>query len=109
MKIVDTFPTVEECLIEWLQKDPEREKGYLEVVLEGYGVHRDRDLDDVLRALSYIAIAKGDTLELVDSKVVDKEGLDNLLNVDPNPSWEQVLEALGYTNLEASGEPVPSF
>ncbi len=107
MKIEDNCPTVEECLIEWLQKDTDREKAYLEVVLEGYGVRRN--LDDVLRALSYIASAKGDTLVLVDSKAVDQCGLDNLLTANLKPNWEQVLVALGYTRLEDSGELVPSF
>ena len=107
MKIEDNCPTVEECLIEWLQKDTDREKAYLEVVLEGYGVRCN--LDDVLRALSYIASAKGDTLVLVDSKAVDQNSLDKLLRKDVNPSLEQVIEFLGYTMLEDSGELVPSF
>ena len=58
MKVVDNYRSVEECLIEWLQQDSDRVKAYLELVLEGYGAHHDRDLDDVLRALSYIAIVK---------------------------------------------------
>ena len=102
----DNFRTFEECILEWLH-DPENAKAYLEVILEGYA--ESRDLKYLLRSLGYIATAKGDTLELADSSEVNQESLDRLLGKDANPSLEQVIEILGYTRLEDSGEPVPSF
>ena len=92
MKIIDTFPTVEECLIEFLQTDLSMADEYLSISLEDYS--KDNDLDELLDCIHCIATAKGEPLELVDSTVVDKEGLDTLLNVDPNPSWDQVIVAL---------------
>ena len=109
MKRKHNFRTVQECLIEWLQKGQDRPEGYLELVLEGYAVLRDRELDSVLRALGYIAAAREEALVLVDGSEVNKNAFDELLKEDANPSWERVIEVLGYTVLKASSEPVPSF
>ncbi len=107
MRLVDNFRTVEECLIEWLQKDLSRADEFLDVVLEVYS--SEHDLERLLHSLECIALAKGDTFELADASDVDKERLDILLKENSSPSWERVLEALGYANLEASEEPRPSF
>ena len=104
MRPVDNFRTVEESLIEWLQKDPSRAEIFLSTELEEYT--SDNDFEQLLHSLQCIAIAKGDTLERVDSSEVDQEGLDKLLQEDANPSWERVLEALDYASLESYGEPV---
>ena len=107
MKPKCNYRTYEEYLIEWLQKDLSRAERFLSVELEEYA--SDDDLDELLHSLYCIATAKGEPCELVDSTIVDKGALDSLLMVDPNPGWDKVLEALGYANLEASGELIPSF
>ncbi len=104
MRSVDNFRTVEECIIEWLQKDPSRAEIFLSTELEEYA--HDNSLDQLLHSLQCIATAKGDILELADSLEVDQLGFDRLLKEDANPSWERVLAVLGYASLEASGEPV---
>ncbi len=95
MKVEDIYPTVEECLIEWLQEDLSSAEGFLSIELEEYA--SDDDLEELLRSLHCIATAKGDVLQLTDSTEAHKQNLDKLLIDDPSPSWERVLEALGYT------------
>ena len=104
MRPYDKVKTLNESLIEWLQKDPTRAEVFLSSELEEY-IH-DNNLDQLLHSLQCIASARGDRLELVDSSEVDQEGLDKLLKVDINLSWEKVLAVLGYTHLQASGESV---
>ena len=109
MELIDSFRTVQECLIEWLQEGQDRQEGYLEVVLEGYAVLHDRELDSVLRALSHIAAARGEALSFTDSSEVNQNAFDKLLKEDVNPGWERVIEALEDVSLKVIGEPVPSF
>ncbi len=109
MKPKDNFRTFEEFFIEWLQEDQDRQAGYLELVLEGYAVLHDRDLDSVIFALGDIATARGEALSFTDSSEVNQEAFDKLLEEDVNPSWERVIEALEDATLKATGEPVPSF
>ena len=104
MRAENSFRTIEECLVEWLQKDLSRAEEFLHVALESYLL--DNEFDELLHSLQCIASARGDSLELVDSSEVDQEGLDKLLKVDINLSWEKVLAVLGYAHLEASGESI---
>ncbi len=107
MRSVDNFRTVEECLIEWLQKDLTRADDYLDLVLESY--ISDNDFEQLLHSLECIALARDDIFEVADVSEVYKERLDILLEESSSPAWESVLEALGCTNLEAPEEPIPSF
>ncbi len=107
MKPKSNYRTIEECLIEFLQKDLSLTDEFLSISLEEYAT--DNDFEELLDCIRCIATAKGEPLELVYSAVVDKGALDKLLMVDPSPGWDKVLEALGYANLEASGGLVPSF
>ncbi len=86
---------------------PRIKNEFLSVGLEEYS--RDNDLDELLYTIQCIAVAKGDTLELVESTVVDKSALAKLLLVNPNPSWDEVVQALGYTSLETASGLIPSF
>ena len=95
--------TLDESLLEWLQKDLTRAETFLSSELVEY-IH-DNNLDQLLYSLQCIASARGESLDLVDSLEVDQESLDKLLKVDAKPSWEKVLVVLGYAHLEASGEP----
>ena len=106
MKCKNTCRTFSEFLIEWLQ-DPDKAYVYLGVVLEEYA--RDQDLKALLRSLNNIAIAKGGVLQLSESSEIDQRSLDKLLAKDSNPTWEGVLEALGYAFLLPPYEAVPSY
>ena len=92
MRSVDNFRTVEECIIEWLQKDLSRTEEYLNVALEVY--RSEFDLERLLHSLECITTAKGNTFELVDSAEVDQKSLDKRLEEDPSPAWEKVLQVL---------------
>ncbi len=105
MNIEDIYPTIDECTIEWLQGDLSRADDFLEVGLEEYS--HDNELKELLHTIRCIAAAK--ELELINTTADDKETLDKLLTLNPNPSWEKVLDALGYCILEVSEEPAPLF
>ncbi len=89
-----SYRTIEECLVEWLQ-NPENMQEYLYTILEEYG--NDRDLTDLLSALNILSIARGGRLKLCENLDVDRERLDKLLIENSAPTWESVIEALGYT------------
>lgn len=107
MRSVDNFRTVEECLIEWLQKDLTRADDYLDLVLESY--ISDNDFEQLLHSLECIALVRDDIFEVADASDVDKEQLDMLLKENSSPAWERVLEALGYAILEVSRGSVSSL
>ncbi len=78
MSIKSPYRTIEESLIGWLQ-GPENAEAYLVVVLGDY--IEGRDLRELLKALSFISIARGGALELNESTAVDQVRLDKVLGV----------------------------
>ena len=97
--------TLDECLQEWLQ-DPENAEAYFKVTIEEY--LEDNDFDFFIHSLKNIAAAKSSVLQLTE-EALNQNSLDVLLEEDPKPTWEKVLQALGYSLLEHSSEPVPSY
>ena len=106
MKNKPQFRTFQECLIESLQ-DPEEAQAYLEVVLEKYV--ETRNTKQILRTINYIAIAQNGNLVQAQSSDIDTTILDALLEQNPNPTWEQVIEVLGYDFVPSSSEAIPSY
>lgn len=107
MKSKDTFKTLEASLIEWLKEDPNRADIFLATELEAYA--HDNNIEQLVQSICCIAEAKGETLQLAKSAEVNKKALDKMLQEDAHPTWEKVLEALGYTFLETKTDPIPSF
>lgn len=98
--------TFEECLHEWLQ-DPENAHAYLITSIEEY--LEDNDVASLIMSFQKMSAAKGYTLKLEKSAEGDREALEKLFKEDAHPSWEKVLEALGYTYRETKSDPMPSF
>lgn len=98
--------TFNEYLVEEL-RDPENAKDFLEVILDEY--KKSDELEILLHSMQSIAKAKGGSLQLHDGVKADKEALNKLLMDDSSPTWEEVLQALGYLHFWVNLDPVPVY
>ncbi len=106
MKSNETLIFFDDIFMKKLQ-DPKEVQRYLDISFEEYA--EDNDFGVLLRFLDYIATAKGGTLQLEEKAEDDVESLHKLLGTTQTPTWEAVLEALGYVFSPLSTETVPSY
>ncbi len=90
---------LEESIGEWF-KNPENIQSFFSATIEDY--LDDNDFDFFIVSLQTIAIAKEGVLQFIENSKIDKGKLDNLLKKNSNPSWEQLLQGLGYSFIPVS-------